>query len=146
VDLVVTDSTQADITVGKKLLGRFPASVKTLLADGAFDGFDFRLQAHRQGIRAIVPPPSNAQLKSEAFLDERNDAIRIIQVFGTGKAARTLWGKLTGYCHRVKAESAFSRLKRLFGESVFSRDAVAQLLEVWLKALLSNQWLNLRGV
>lgn len=142
VDLIVTDSAQGDITVGKKLLKQLPPSVKTLLADGAFDGFDFRKQAYEQGVRAIVPPPSNARLKHEAFLNERNDALRIIHGFGEGPRARRLWGKLSGYCHRVKVESAFSRLKRLFGESVFSRDSVSQIVEIWLKALLSNQWLD----
>lgn len=141
VDLIVTDSSQGDVTVGKKLLKRLPKSVRVLFADGAYDGFDFRQQAYNDGIKAIVPPPSNAQINDLVYLEERNDALRIISGLGGDRVARCLWGKLVGYCNRVKAESAFSRLKRLFSGSVFSRNATSQIIEIWLKALLSNQWL-----
>lgn len=142
VDLIVTPSSEADVTVGIKLLKRLATSVERLLADGAFDGFDFRRLAYEQGIEAVIPPPSHAKLKQKPYLNARNEAISIIHGLGGDDLARQLWSKLTGYCHRVKAESAFSRLKRLFGGSVFSRDTGAQIVEIWLKALLSNIWLS----
>ena len=76
------------------------------------------------------------------WFNERNDALAIINSLGNNQSARSLWGRLTGYCHRVKGESAFSRLKRLFSESLYSRNTGAQLVELWLKALLSNIWLS----
>ena len=139
VDLIVTAPSQGDVTVGKRLLERLPKSVRILFADGAYDGFDFRQKTHDLGIKAVAPPPSNAQINDLEYLEERNDALRIIYGLGGDCVARCLWGKLVGYCHRVKAESAFSRLKRLFSESIFSRNGIAQIVEIWLKALLSNQ-------
>ena len=76
------------------------------------------------------------------WFNERNDALAIINSLGNDQLARSLWGRLTGYCHKVKGESAFSRLKRLFSESLYSRNTGAQLVELWLKALLSNIWLS----
>lgn len=141
---VITDSpVKGDITGGLEFLERMPESVATLLADGAYDGQRFRLKAHQQGVHTLVPPPSNAALSSGTHMNSRNDAIKIIAALGGDKKARQLWGQLVGYNHRVKVESAFSRLKRLFDEALFSKGRVAQRVEVWLKALLSNIWLNL---
>lgn len=142
VDLIVTSPSEADINVGLRLLKRISSAARQLFADGAYDGWRFRRHAYDQGIEAIVPPPTNAKLRAGRCLTTRNDAIRVIKGLGDDKSARQLWGKLTGYCHRVKVESAFSRLKRLFGAGVFSRGGAAQSVEVWLKALLSNIWLG----
>ncbi len=141
VDLVLTPPTEPDVNIGLKFLEQIPSSGQ-VLADGAYDGQRFRQKAYSKGIIAIVPPPINAQIRRQDCFNERNDALRMIELFGNDKVARSLWGKLTGYCHRVKVESAFSRMKRLFGSSVFSRVLRAQKVELWLKALLSNMWLN----
>lgn len=143
VDLIVSPSSESDITVGLFLLQKVSGKNAEILADGAYDGDRFRLQAYEQGVKAIIPPPVNGKQKHLAHLEARNDAISLIALFGGGQEARRLWAKLTGYNHRVKAESAISRIKRLFGASVFSRDPDAQLVEMWLKAWLSNFWLNL---
>lgn len=142
VDLVVTPPSEADVNIGVQFLDQIPISGQ-VLADGAYDGQRFRQGAYNKGIQAIVPPPTNAKLRKQACFKERNDAIRMISLFGDDRAGRSLWGKLTGYCHRVKVESAFSRLKRIFGSGVFSRGASAQKVELWLKSLLSNMWLNM---
>lgn len=142
VDLIVTSPSEADVNVGVQFLDQIPTSGQ-VLADGAYDGQRFREGAYNKGIQAIVPPPTNAKLRKQACFNERNDAIRMISLFGDDRAGRSLWGKLTGYCNRVKVESAFSRLKRIFGSGVFSRGICAQKVELWLKALLSNMWLNM---
>lgn len=142
VDLIVTPNSTGDSTTGSELLERAQASVKLLYADGAYDGFAFRELANRKGIRAIIPPPSHAKVRHSPELEERNQALSIIEALGGDRTARRIWGRLTGYCHRVKVESAFSRLKRLFGHSIFSRRPEAQFVEIWLKAWLSNKWLN----
>lgn len=69
----------------------------------------------------------------------------MIAVLGGDKLARKLLGKDMGNNHRVKVESAFSRLKRLFGESLFSRSKLAPKVEVWLKPLISYIFLNRAG-
>jgi hypothetical protein len=142
VDLLVTPCTDADSKVGSKLLYRITGTNKTILGDGAYDGRGFRKQAFQQGLHILAPPPKNAKLQNGAYLEARNDAIRIIASLGGDLIARRLWGKLTGYSHRAKVEGAFSRLKRLFGAGLFSRKSAAQATEVWMKALLSNLWLS----
>ena len=142
VDLVVTPSEEADITVAKVLLRELSGPNKELLADGAYDGGPLRKLGYKQGVDIVAPPPKNAKKRKGAHLALRNEAIDLIALLGGDRVARSIWGKMTGYNHRVKAESAFSRLKRLFGASAFSQDPNAQLVELWLKAWLSNFWLN----
>ena len=129
-DLVVTPSSEADITVAMLLLKDLPGKRTELLADGAYDGARLRKEAYRKGVQLIVPPPKNGKRRKGAHMANRNEAIDLIALLGGDKAARSLWGKVTGYNHRVKVESAFSRLKRLFGAAAFSRDPDAQFVEL----------------
>ena len=142
VNLIVTSPEVGDISAGLKFLKNLPPSTKTVLADGAYDGGRFRYLAYSKGVKAIIPPPRTGKFRESEWFNERNDALAIINSLGNNQSARSLWGRLTGYCHRVKGESAFSRLKRLFSESLYSRNTGAQLVELWLKALLSNIWLS----
>ena len=139
IDVIADSPEKGDITAGLEFLEKIPRSVVTLIADGAYDGQRFRLKAYQQKIHTLIPPPNDAILSPKVHLSSRNDAVRIITALGGDKR---LWGRLVGYNHRVKVESAFSRLKRLFGESLFSRKKVAQRVEIWLKALMSNIWLG----
>ncbi|MCB1134667.1 MAG: IS5 family transposase [Chlamydiia bacterium] len=142
VDVITTPSNVSDAEMGIALLERMPRSARSLYADGAYDGEGFRRLSARKGIVAVVPPPQHAILRVEGHLAYRNDALRIIKGLGDDLLARRLWGKLTGYCHRVKVESAFARLKKVFGERLFSRRFDALVVEVWMKALLSNIWIK----
>jgi len=142
IDLVLSSPSKSDISVGLHFLENMPKTVKKVLADGGYDGQRFRKLAYLKGVEALVPPPKNALLNTTPELSERNNAIRIISRLGDDRLARRIWGKLTGYCQRVKVESAFSRLKRIFGPNLYSRGALSQKVEIWLKALISNIWLN----
>lgn len=142
VDLVVTPSNEADISVGLHLIDRMAPKPKVIMADGAYDGSRFRRKAYEHNVALLVPPPSTAKHQDRCESTERNHALALINALGGDKTARQLWGKLTGYCHRVKAESAFARLKSLFGQGLYSLNKRAQVVEVWLKALLSNIWIS----
>ena len=84
IDLIVTDLTQTNVTVGQELLKRLPGNVRRLLASSAFD---FCLQAYEQGVKALNPPPSNARTKEGVQLEDRNGALRTIKGIGGGKGA-----------------------------------------------------------
>jgi len=142
IDLFVTDPHESDLRVGLRFLDQAPATARSVLADGAYDGRAFRRKAFKRRIEAVVPPPCHATLSQEEYMKQRNDAICTINSLGSDRVARRIWGKLAGYHHRVKVESAFSRLKRLFGGSFFSRRKDAQTVEMWVKAMLSNNWLK----
>ena len=119
-DLIVDPPTKGDITAGIEFIQRAPATSRKILADGAYDGQRFRKEAYARDIEAVVPPPDGAVEKRDIALSLRNEAVRMINALGGDLGSRRLWGKLTGYTERVKVEGAFSRLKRLFGEGVFS--------------------------
>ncbi len=142
VDLIVTNPRVSDISIGVEFLKKLPSTTQNILADGAYDGEKFRSYAFDRNLKALIPPPTNASIRERPWFEERNDALKVIRGFGGDKIARSLWGKLSGYSQRSKVESAFSRIKRLFGEHIFSKLPSAQKAEVWLKAYLGNLWLN----
>lgn len=123
------------------LLDQIQGSVKTTVADGAYDRAQARNAIRRRGSKALIPPPKNARYKE--LYDDRNDAICIIvciiEGLGGGKEGRSLWGKLTGYSIRALVESAFSRIKRIFGDRLFSKIAAKQAIENRLKRLILNK-------
>lgn len=61
---------------------------------------------------------------------------------GYDEIGRSLWGKLTGYSRRSLAETAFSRLKKLFGPGFFSREEARQIVEGHIKCMMMNKMLQ----
>ena len=70
---------------------------------------------------------------------ERDNALCEMRGFGRDAIGRSLWGKITGYSYRALAESYFSRLKRLFSPSFFSRGITRQRVEGTLKCYMLNK-------
>ena len=62
--------------------------------------------------------PSNLERRTQALLE--------IKGLGGDLIAREIWGKLTGYLKRPLVETAFSFLKRLFGERFYSKKMETQ--------------------
>jgi len=134
---MTTPSSVKDSKTVKALLDEVGSSIKTIIADGAYDGREAREEIGKRKAKALIPPPRNAKLRG---IDEnRDDAIRIIRGFGGDKAAKSLWGKLTGYSIRALVETAFSRMKRLFGERLFSKIPEKQAIENRLRCLIMNK-------
>ena len=133
----ITDKTVGDSKMTSKLLGQLKHRPSQVMADGAYD------KAHaRKGIRdinaeEIIPPPRNA--KHHGKNDARDRAVLEILGLGNDKLARSVWGKLTGYNQRVLVETAFSSLKRLFGERFFSRTRERQRVESRVRCHLINR-------
>jgi hypothetical protein len=68
----------------------------------------------------------------------RENAVRQIMGLGNDEIARSLWKKLRGYHRRSLVETAFSRLKCLFGDRLSSRTLVNQQSELYVKSLVLN--------
>ena len=115
-------------------------SVRLVKADGGYDRRKVRDLAKKRNIDLLVPPPKNACIRG--IYSERDTAISVIRGLGGDRSARSLWGKLTGYNYRVLVETAFSRLKRLFGPFLFSRTFDRQLVESRLKCLMLNEMIR----
>lgn len=132
----VTESKTSDSKVVEELLKSCPKTIKKVSADGAYDGFPTRKLLYDQGIEELITPPSNAKLREEKEMLNRNDFLRIWTVFGGDDAAKKLARKLLGYTRRSLVETTFSRVKRVFGErfstQTFSNIAVEAHLKCWI--------------
>lgn len=116
VAIEVTDEKTGDSTVLPKLINKAGDGIEKVLADGAYDSVECRKYLHKRKIQECIPPRKNGKVKEEEGLKERNFAIEIASLFGGGKEGVNLWKKVSGYHKRSLAETAFSRLKGLFGE------------------------------
>ena len=142
-EIVAEATTESNISDGKmleSLLDQTQGSAEVVMGDGAYDGKECRRAIHRKKARALVPPPKNARVWGRDA--NRDDAVRIIRGFGGDKQAKSLWGKMTGYNRRVLVEAAFSRMKRLFGDRLFSKTPDKQAVENRLRCLLLNKMIG----
>lgn len=137
-DIVASELTKSnfhDVKAVAPLLDQVRGRVKTVLADGAYDGA--RMQIELRGAKAIIPPPRNARFKKNG--SSRDQSILEIFKLGGDEIARSVWGKLTGYSKRVLVETAFSRIKRLHGGNLFSKIFKNQKVEAALRCELINK-------
>ena len=137
VAVATTESSTHDSQMIQPLLDNLPATVKVVIADGAYDGVNARDAIRQKKARALIPPPKNARYRG--LDDERDQALRLIKGLGGDKKAKSLWGKMTGYSRRALVETAFSRFKGLYGERFFSKTAKRQAVESFLRCLLLNK-------
>jgi hypothetical protein len=133
----VTEPTIVDSKMVTSLLEQVKERPSKVLADGAYDRQESRKAIKARKADPIVPPPRNAKYAFKN--DERDRAILEILGFGGDEKARSLWGKLTGYNMRVLVESAFSSLKRLFGERFFSKTPERQKVESRIRCHIINK-------
>jgi hypothetical protein len=140
-----TDLEVSDCQIFPDLVGKAPRSVQRVEADGAYDTEGVYKVAGKRGIVLCIPPRVNAVLdkNSKGHMQIRDDAIKIIEGLGGDCLARKLWKKLTGYHVRSLAETAMSRLKRIFGGTLFSRKDNAQDIELQLKGFILNMMTNI---
>lgn len=134
---ITTVSSVGDSKLTGLLLDQIPISPKKVLADGAYDRKQAREAIRERKAEPLIPPPKNARYRNDE--SERDKAILEILGLGGDKEARTLWGKLTGYSRRTHVETAFSCLKRLFGERLFSKTFERQQVENRVRCLLINK-------
>lgn len=137
---VTTESTVVDSKMTQNLLDQIAGPIKTTICDGAYDKADARIAISHRKSKALIPPPKNARYKG--FASDRDDALSIIEGLGNDEQARSLWRKLTGYSRRALVETAFSRMKRLFGDRLFSKAIEKQSIENRLRCIILNKMRN----
>lgn len=133
---VTTESNVADCRMTELLLDQVPDSVDEVIADGAYDRTQSREAIQKKKAKALIPPPKNARVKGS---NERDLSILEIQGLGGDEEARTIWRKLSGYSRRSLVETAFSCLKRMFGDRLFSKKFNNQRIENRARCLLLNK-------
>lgn len=123
-----------------QLLDEISAPISVVIGDGGYDEKQSRREIKRKHAKALVPPPKNGRILGED--KERDDALLRIQNLGGGVEGRSLWGKSTGYSIRSLVETAFSRMKRLFGAALFSKTLDRQSVENSLRCIILNKMLE----
>lgn len=102
--------------------------------DGAYDTRENWALLEEARAEGLIPPRRGARLwrSGQAGAAARNRQLRRIR-----KAGRKRWKKESGYHRRSLAETAFSRLKRIFGERLRSRVLENQGTEglLWVRAM-----------
>ncbi|MBS4168974.1 hypothetical protein PARA125_001625 [Parachlamydia sp. AcF125] len=134
---ITTTSEVGDSRMAAPLLDQLTRSPKQVMADGGYDRQEARKVIKEKGAKPLILPPKNARYKFKN--DERDIAILEILGLGGDRQARSLWGKLTGYNRRVLVETAFSSLKRLFGDQFFSKTIERQKVESRFRCILFNK-------
>ena len=130
------------------LRGRFVAltNLNFGLSSSDSEGFTLQILAFSDEGKGAESFPSQKRTKDASKCPEAEgvksevQVIRIIRGLGGDKTARSLWGKLTGYSRRALVETAFSRMKRLFGDRLFSKRFEAQSVENHLRCRLLNHF------
>ena len=135
----VTDDMVADSTVFPRLIEKSPKTVRTVLADGAYDRSSCRKYLYDQGLEGCIPPRRYGKIREEVELGARNDSLQIIRNLGNDEEAFSIWKKLVGYHKRSLVETAFSRLKRLFGERLSNKKMVNLEAEVNFRCYVLNR-------
>ena len=124
---------------GYGLAGQINRRVASVIADGAYDTEGVyeatHAKAEGRGVRVLIPPGRNAQLRLEpsAALKERNRNIR-----STRRLGRREWHKRSGYNKRSMVENAICRYKTIIGRAMRSRTLAGQRVEVQLACRILN--------
>ena len=138
--VLAIEVTKEDVGDGR-MLGRLvegsagKANVKRVIGDGAYDSKGiFRLLFDRR-IEPLIKVRKNASLKGGGCMPRK---FAVVEQLGNVN-----WRKEKGYGYRWMAESAFSSLKRIFGEHITSVKWDSIVNELLLKASIYNLFMSM---
>ena len=138
-----TNDLRDDALLGD-LLEQVPGLIEQVSGDGIYDtGECYRLLQEREA-RAAIPPRRGARRSSKPELAARNaHLLRIQQLSQQGEDGRKKWKHEVGYHRRSLVETAFFRLKTLFGNTLSARHFQAQANELFLRCAALNRMTQL---
>ena len=138
--ILAIEVTKEDVGDGR-ILGRLvessveKANVKRVIGDGAYDSKGiFRLLFDRR-IEPLIKVRKNASLRADGCMPRR---FAVVEQLGNVN-----WRKEKGYGYRWMAESAFSSIKRIFGEHITSVKWSNIVNELLLKASIYNLFMSM---
>jgi IS5 family transposase len=133
---VVTEANVNDSEMLKSLLGGNKLPIKQVTGDGAYDTHDCYQSVIDVGAKPCFPPRVNAARNKPT--DEawrlRNHAVGRVRQKGLKK-----WKIKNNYHRRSLSETAFSRLKKIFGGHAASRKMQNQTIELLLRCNMLNK-------
>src|SRR5262245_33426405 len=139
---VLTSSHRADASQVQPLLNQIQQPVEKFYGDGGYDHWSvYQALAQRQ-IAPLISLRKNASIRQHgncaAARLPRDENLRQIRRWGP-----RAWKRRVGYHHRSLVETAFSRLKRSFGETLKNRQLDNQKTETALRCKLLNHFTHL---
>ena len=124
------------------LLAPVTGEIGQVSADGAYDKRRCYEAIEQRGAKAVIPPRRDAKIwqhgNCAAPPHPRDENLRAIRQKG-----RRRWKHETGSQRRSLAETAFFRVKTLFGPRVQAREFRRQATELFLKAAALNRMTHL---
>jgi IS5 family transposase len=134
--LEVTSEEVHDGKMLKKLIDNASENnhVKGILADGMYDSNKNFRYLSKNHIKPGIKTRSNSKVKST------NCHARNMSVVKQQQANLNGWKNSVSYGHRWMTETAFSSIKRMFGEHVTARKFSNMAKEIFLKATLYNMF------
>jgi Transposase DDE domain len=107
--------------------------VKGIVADGMYDSNKNFRYLSRNHIKLGINGRSNSKVKSTNCRARNMSVIR-------QQTNLKRWKRSVSYGHRWMAETAFSSIKRMFGEHITARKFPNMAKEILLKAILYNMF------
>jgi DDE family transposase len=139
---VASEASLADDDVLPDLLAQVEGEIRQVSGDGAYDKRKCSEALEEYGAKATIPPRRDAKIwqhgngAGEPW--QRDENLRAIRRVG-----RRRWKRESGYHRRSLAETAFFRLKTLFGPAVRARGFARQATELFLRATALNRMTQL---
>ena len=139
-EILISALTTADVSDGEllpEMLRKVGTPVTKVSADGAYDHRKDYAAIAALGAQALIPPRRGARIWRNGNSNdpplERDRHLRRIRQVG-----RKRWKLESGYSRRSLAETAFSRIKRFFGDRLRARDFENQATEAFLSVRALN--------
>lgn len=125
----VLDSSTTTTTRGSN---RIIITIKSALGDGAYDSNANFRYLQEKGIKPGI------KIRKNSIVSPKNDRLRNKEVIQQTKEDLLKWKNKRKYGHRWMAETAFSTLKRTFGEYVSATKFNNMIKEMMIKVSLYN--------
>ncbi len=138
----LTQSRRDDASVIPDLLEQTDAKVRRFTGDGAYDRrlvYDTIAGRGGEDVVVVVPPRRSAvpDKNAKGAWSQRNTHLERIEEIG-----RRAWLKESGYRQQARAENAFFRWKRTFGDRLRSKHLEAQRREAMIGCGILNKMLE----
>lgn len=138
-----TNDLRDDALLGD-LLSQVPGEIEQVSGDGIYDTAACYRLLKKRGARAAIPPRRDAKRSLKPELQARNaHLLRIEQLSQDGEDGRKRWKQEVGYHRRSLVETAFFRLKTIFGNTLSARHFQAQANELFLRCAALNRMTQL---
>jgi IS5 family transposase len=139
---VASEARVTDAEVLPDLLPQVEGEIRQVSADGAYDKRKCYEALEEYGVQATIPPRRDAKIwqhgNSGGAPWQRDENLRAIRRLG-----RRRWKQESGYHRRSLAETAFFRIKTIFGPTLQAREFPQQATELFLKVAALNRMTQL---